>query len=210
MEENNTENHENNVSEEIKTEKKHVCFENHCWKMCLGMVIAAFIGGFLATYFVADQVIERQFKKHVPPVHHPARYERNPFDELDRFDEIYEKNLREFERTFENYKKFDTPSIHMPAMPDLMHDSVKIKTDFDDDEFKVIVGLKPFQNDENKVNYNIRGRKLTVFGDSHINDNGYEEDVSFSQDFILPKNADTANIIKQRRGNKLVISVPLK
>ena len=212
-ENNNTENQEiqeNTVNEEIKEEKKHVCFENHCWKMCLGMVLAAFAGAFLAVYFVSDQIMERQFKKHVPPVPHHVRYERNPFEEMDRFDEIYEKNLRDFEQTFEHFKKFDTPSVHMPVTPNFATDSVKIKTDINDNEFKITIGLKPFQNDENRINYNINGRKLTVYGDSHINDNGYEEDVSFSQDFILPENADIMNIIKKKHGDKLVISVLLK
>ena len=81
---------------------------------------------------------------------------------------------------------------------------------FVDDKFNVIVSLKPFQGDESKVNYNIQGRKLRVFGKSKVTDKDYEHDIEFSQDFILPENADTAKISKVKDGKKLIISVPLK
>ena len=48
MEENN--NLEQNTENQQMTEDK-----KHCWKKCLAMVIAAFLGGFLAVYFVASQ-----------------------------------------------------------------------------------------------------------------------------------------------------------
>ena len=96
------------------------------------------------------------------------------------------------------------------GLPIFMMDSVKIKTEFDDNKFNIIIGLKSFQNDANKINYNVEGRKLTVFGSSQVQDKEYEQDVAFSQDFILPENADTANISKYKDGHKLIISVPIK
>ena len=89
-------------------------------------------------------------------------------------------------------------------------DSVKIKTELENDKYKVIIGLNAFQGDESKINYNVAGRKLTVFGSSKVKEKKYEQDMSFSQDFLLPYNADIANISKKKDGNKLVIEVPLK
>ncbi|MBQ9246417.1 Hsp20 family protein [bacterium] len=213
MDENNNQNENENMNnentqniEEQKAEiNKHVCFENHCWKMCLGMVIAAFLGGFLATYFVADQIAERQIKRYktVQPFN-PDRYERKI---LNDYDKIYEKNLREFERAFEHNKIFDMPSFEMPKF---INDGVNIKTDIDDDEYEIIIGLKPFNDDESKINYNISGKKLTVFGSSESKGKEFEQSISFSQDFILPDNADMMNIKKEKDGHKLKISVPLK
>ncbi len=209
MEENNE---NNNITENTEqaanttTERKNICFENHCWKMCLAMVLAAFFGSFLAVYFVADQITERQAKsqkvyiKEVNPFSHD-RYRKK----INDYDKIYEKNLREFERAFERANRFE-----MPAMPDFLMNTVNVKTELEDDEYKVIVDLKPFENDENKVHYNISGRKLTIFGKSYVKDKGYEENVSFSQDLILPENADKTKIKKEKDGNKLIISVPLK
>ncbi len=96
------------------------------------------------------------------------------------------------------------------GMKDIVLNPIKVKSEIEDNAFKVIVGLKPFQNDENKINYNVTQRKLTVFGNSQVNDKNKQEDISFTQDFILPENADITNISKTKDGSKLVISVPLK
>ena len=233
MEENNSNNEQNNIPEEpVKPEHKHICFENHCWKMCLGMVIAAFLGGFLATYFVTDQIMERQLHKYEPK-HIQLEYpdfseiedmQNQQPDDLKRiFDFVKTKNLRniqDFEEKWEKdfddnfdkelerqYKRIGKKPFEMPRFNS---DGIKIKTNVDDDKYEVIVGLKPFQDDENKINYNINGRKLTVFGSSEIKDKQRSESINFSQDFILPENAETMDIEKKKYGNKLVISVPLK
>lgn len=202
MEENNT-NKENDV---MKEQDKHICFESHCWKKCLAMVCAAFIGGFLAFYFVADQMMHKYYRPHF----NPHQFERKMFDNMDR---MYKQDMKAFEDAFNMRGKFKKmKKLHEAdfAMPVFMMDSVKIKTEFDDGKFNVIVGLKPFQDDENKVNYNVEGRKLTVFGSSEVKDKDFQHDVAFSQDFILPENADTANITKVKDGHKLIISVPVE
>ena len=206
MDENNNLNSENEQKEQEQKTDRHVCFENHCWKMCLAMVIAAFLGGFFATYFVADQIAERHMRKH-SYMPHPFNSERIERKAIQDYDKIYEKNLRDFERVFERDNKFEVPEFNIPS---LWQDGVKIETDYDDDEFEVTVSLKQFNNDESKVNYNVSGRKLTVFGNAETKDKNIEQSVSFSQDFILPDNADTANITKKKDGHKLKISVPLK
>lgn len=178
---------------------------HNCWKKCLAMLIAAFLGGFLAIYFVADQIMERHQFRHF----NPMKYEQKIHKDMEK---MYKQDMKAFDDMFKmphnrNMKKSKLNDFGIPVF---MMDSVKIKTEYDDNKFNIIVCLKPFQGDENKVNYNLEGRKLTVFGSSQIKDKEYEQDISFSQDFILPENADTANITKVKDGNKLVISVPVK
>ena len=203
MDENNNLNNENNENLNNKAQdvNKHICFENHCWKMCLGMVIAAFLGGFLASYFVVDQMAERQYKRFS---YSPFLYENRILNNHDR---IYQKNLKEFEKVFEKDKDDDFSGLSIPG---LLGNTVKIKSGFNDNHFEVTVDLKPFRYDENKVNYNIQRRKITVFGSSDTKNSDYEESISFAQDFILPDNADITNVEKKKIGNNLVISVPLK
>lgn len=204
-------------------EKKHICFEDHCWKKCLAMVIAAFLGGFLACYFAADQMFERMEKRHFEP----HRFEKRMLKDIDRMykqdkrafndafdiEKMYKQDKKAFEDAFnpDRMKKIKHPPMPiMPPMPDFMWEGVKIKSEIDDNMYKVTIGLKPFQDDENKVNYNVNGRKLTVFGSSSVKDKHSENDISFSQDFILPDNADIANISKIKKDHKLIISVPIK
>ncbi len=186
----------NNI--EIKTENKW--WQNDCWKKCLLIAFFAFLGGFLATYFVMDQMIEKQFKRHAN-MFQPKIIERQIFND---FDKIYKKEMKELDRIqkkFENYNNI--------AMPIQMIDSVKIKSEIDDGNYEITVDLKPFNNDESKIKYAINGKKITVYGNSQVKDNYYEEDISFSQDFLLPKNADTTKIKQIKEFNKLIISIPL-
>lgn len=190
---------ENNNNEQ----RNNVCFENHCWKKCLAMIIAAFIGGFLAFYFVADQMMYKYHINHF----NPKKFEKRMFND---FEKSYKQDMKRFDDMLK--KPVNMPKIKYNdfAMPLFIMDAIKIKTEFDNNNFNVIVDSKPFQGDENKVNYNITGRKLTVFGESTVKDKEMEHDISFSQDFILPANADTANIKKIKDGKKIIISVPLK
>ncbi len=193
----------NNINEE-KTNEDHK--ECQCKKTGIAMIIAAFLGGFLAIYFVADQIMERKLNS---ISFTPNRFEQKMFDDMDR---MYRQDMKAFDDMF---KKMPQPKMHElkhkhPMMPMFMTDDVKIKSDFEDNHFNITIGLKPFQDDENKINYNVNGRKLTVFGNSHVKDKGYEEDIAFSQDFILPENSDILNISKIKDGNKLIISVPVK
>ena len=200
MEENN-----NNLENTQNIKHRHICFENHCWKMCLAMVIAAFIGGFLAFYFVADQIMERKYKN---VRFHPKYIEHKIFDD---FEKQYKRDVKSFEDMFEKHHKIHRDMLNNDfGMPVFMMNAVKIKTELDDNNYNIVVGLKPFQGDDNKIQYKINGSKLTVFGESVVKDKNMEQDIAFSQDFILPDNADIDNIKRIKEGKNLVISIPLK
>ena len=188
----------------INNENRHVCFEKHCWKQCLAMVIATFLGGFLAFYFVADQTFKRM---HSCPMFNPQKMEQKMFDDMHR---MYKQDMRAFDKMFKKHHMPRMKELQAMKMPFFMMDSVKIRTEYNDGSFDIIVCLKPFAGDESKVNYNVAGRKLTVFGESQVKEDGYEQDVAFSQDYVLPKNADISNIKKEKDGNRLIISVPIK
>jgi HSP20 family molecular chaperone IbpA len=147
-----------------------------------------------------DNIIERQFRHH-SSMFQPRIIERQIFND---FDKIYKKEMKEFDRIHKNFDNFNNIS-----MPIQFIDSVKIKSEIDDDNYNIIVDLKQFNNDENKIKYHINGKKITVYGNSHINDNNYQENISFSQDFLLPQNADTSKIKMIKELNKLIISIPL-
>ena len=234
MEENkNTENNTENTT--INNQNK-----NHHWQECLGMLIAAFLGGFLAMYFVADQVFDKPHNRGYFPNNRFERQMIKDFEKMyERDQKSFERDIEKFNRDFdknlnsklrkdvkkdldkfkvsENWFKDNKKGINIPKsilnpfeLSDMTMDSVKIRTEIDDDEYKVIIGLKEFNGDESKINYNVSSRKLTVFGNSQVKDKNYEQDISFSQDFLLPKNADISKIKKEKDGNNLVIEIPLK
>ena len=220
----NTDNSSENISaagmENLNNSKK----ARYSWKECFCMMLAAFLGGFLAVYFYK--------------MHHfsPGRFERRMIKD---FNKMYEQNKKAFEHDFDRLNKnfddgfgfkikempddfdfFDdsAPDYKSPLkysenpfkLKDTLMEGVKIKTEIEKDEYKIIVDLKAFQGDESRINYNISGRKLTVFGSSRVKDKRFEQDIAFSQDFLLPYNADTAYIKKKKEGGSLIIEVPLK
>lgn len=201
--------------EENNTHEKNINTDKNCWKKYFGMFCAAFLGGFLAVYFVADQIMDRH---PAPPKFNHYKFEKRMFDDIDKmyrnhhrnFEKMYQNDMNAFKEAFKINKKFEDRIFSEMAMPIPITDTVKIKNYYEDDEFKVVISLKPFQGDDSKINYNVKGRKLTVFGSSKIKEKDYEHDVAFSQDFILPENADIAKVEKQKDGDKLIISVPMR
>lgn len=193
----------NNYTETNQQHYHHDHDHHHCWKKCLLTALASLLGSLLAFYFVADQLTERVFLSRFNPHH----IEKRMMKDMNR---MYKQDMKAFEDSFNFDKKFKHKHHQEFDTPVFMLDSVKIKTDYEDNKFNVIVGLKPFQDDENKIKYNVNGRKLTVFGSNEVKDKDFEHDVAFSQDFILPENADTSNITKVKDGNKVIISVPVK
>lgn len=190
---------ENNNNQENNKYSVHEC---HCWKKSLVIALGAFLGSFLAFYFIADQMAERTL------IHNfnPYKYEKRMIKDIER---MYKQDMKAFDDSFNFDKKFINKHQNF-ITPVFMPDTVKIQTEYDDNKFNVIVGLKEFQNDENKIKYTVKGRKLTVFGNNEVKDKDFEHDISFSQDFVLPENADTTNISKIKDGNKVIISVPVK
>lgn len=203
MEENN-QNEMNEQTEVKKEEKTHICFKDHCWKMCLGMVVAAFLGGFLATYFIADQMAERSFR-----VHHymNPRFEQKMFND---FDKEFRHDMKQFNKMEKRHPMPEFDNIGMDFPQIFIPEPVQIKSSFNNGSLNIEVGLKPFQNDENKVNYKVSGKKLTVYGESKVQDGKNEQDISFSHDFILPNGVDTKNIKKEKVRENLIISIPMK
>ena len=95
------------------------------------------------------------------------------------------------------------------SMVPMFANPIKVKAFYDNDNFKVVVDTKNFSKDDSKVEYKINGRKLTVFGKSEVKDKGYENEVEFSQDIILPEkiNANEAKVTKD--DNNWVLSIPV-
>ncbi len=191
--------------EENCEQKNNEYHYHHNWKKYLAMMLGTFLGGLVAFYFVFDQMAERYYRNHLFMPHNIDRFEKKMFNDM-------EKSYRHEMKHFDDIFKKELPKIDYSdlAVPLFMMDAVKIRTEFEDNNFNVIVDLKPFQGNIDKINYNLTGRKLTVFGSSEVKDKTTQQDISFSQDFLLPSNADKMKIKKYKDGKDLIISVPLK
>lgn len=185
-------------------------------KVCCVVFIAALLGSFFAMYFAADKYFSHRLLPKKMPHREVNEIFVPKFDnrEFDAFEDL-ERRIKKEQNEF-----FNGNSIRPGARQNLKHykadilpfsvSPVKIKTEKDDDKYNIIVSLKPFQNNPDKISYVFSENKITVFGKNEIEKENERTSVSFSQDFILPENADIEGTKRIKDGNKLIISIPVK
>lgn len=218
MEENNSNLTETN-SEETKYHNDKEC---PCCKKMKGMLIAAFIGGFLAMFFVGELSVDRFMNKRYMEMERFIQT-MNARPEMDFRNDFRHNHRNDFRDDFRPHDRFDNPRLDerlfdMPSFeprninttPNFMPNKVKATSEFTDGNYNITVDLNPFQGDENKIKYRVKGRTLNVFGESKIIEGKRGQITGFSHNYTLPQNADTANIKKIKEGNRLIISVPIK
>ena len=200
-------NNQGNQEEVKTTETKSSCMKNDCWKKCLAMTLAAFLGGFLAVYFVADNFYHYKMKN--CRCHKMRRFNNNQIFIDDSFfkPDYAEKQIKNIEneqqKMLKDFEKTPWSMVPMFANP------VKVRAYYDEDKFKVVIDTKNFDKDDSKIEYKINGRKLTVWGKSEVKDKGFESDVSFSQDIILPEKINANEAKVSQDDNNWVLTIPV-
>lgn len=165
------------------------CKEPVCWLKYLVITLAAFAGAFFAVYFIADIKLHEYFTPHLPP----------PSVRVEDLDDI----LREQDRMMQDLMRL-TPNLNP-----FFINPVKLQTFQDNDEYKIILDLKPFGGNENNIKVDVTPTSVKVSGKSQKKDKHNEDEVSFYQSFALPKKADPKGVTKEKNGNRYVITIPI-
>ena len=76
------------------------------------------------------------------------------------------------------------------------------------DAYKIIIDLRPFDNDERNVEVKTQGNTLIINAAGERNSNHREEVLKYSQAFAFPEHIDTDEITKVREGHNYIITVP--
>ena len=84
-----------------------------------------------------------------------------------------------------------------------------IKVEKTPQNYRIVVDLRPFDNDEKNVEVNTNGNSLMVTAVGEYNKHGHNEIVRISQSFSFDDDTDLSKITKIREGNDYVIVVPL-
>ncbi len=165
----------------LEEEKSH-----HPILKFLGIVLATFIGAYLAFYFVVDTTFNRMMN---------PDYQIRKMEKMMRHQE---KRLHKFED-----KMMENP--FEPRMAPMLVNLVK-----ESDEYKVIVNLKPLDNNEKNVNVKLDNNIVTVSGEMEKNERGGERIMNFSQSFYLDEALNIDKMTKERKGDKYIITIPFK
>ena len=158
----------------------------HHWLRITAIVVLTFIVAFLAFYCVMELMLHRM----TDPMYNAKRIE---------------KVMREQERSFQRIEDKMTENPFEPRMRPMLVNLVK-----ESSEYKVIVDLKPLENNEKDVNVNIKDHIITVSGELDKNSITGEKIINFSQSYYLDEELETDKISKERKGDKYIITIPFK
>ena len=155
--------------------------KHHLLKV-IGVIIATFLGAFLAFYFAVDLTLNRMF---------------NP-----------EYQIRKMEKTMNNIQKFDEKMMESPFVPKMSPMLVNLVKE--PNEYKVIVDLKSLGDDEKNVDVKLDNNMVTISGDMQKKELRGEKIMNFSQSFYLDEKLIPNKIIKERKGNKYIVTIPFE
>lgn len=125
----------------------------------------------------------------------------NPFYQTRRMEKVLDKQFRDFDRFEEKYLNNPFEPKMRPMFVNLVKES---------SEYKVIVDLAEFDGDEKAVNVAINGDELTVSGKMDKKIRGNEKIISFTQTYYLDEKLDENKLLKERKGDKYIITIPFK
>lgn len=162
-----------------------------CWVKFALLILALFLGSYLATYFIIDQT------RH--------SYYINPMRENGYMNKYYDEALwdKDFKRDFDEINSKMTPSRH----PFKRQQIVEIfKTN---DAIKLVIDLKPFGNKIENVKVNIEDNKISVQGQNDKKLVEGEKEFFYSQTFTINDKINKDEVTKKKIGHKYIITIPL-
>lgn len=149
----------------------------------IGLLV--FLGAFLAFYVVSDW----HFKRMYDPVYQMRRMDNAIMKRERNFEKMQRKAFKHEQKLAKTTSQF----VHVEKNADA---------------YKIIIDLRPFDNNEKNVEIRTQGNTLIINAAGERNAHNHEEVLKFSQAFAFPEHIDTDEITKVREGNNYIITVP--
>ncbi len=149
--------------------------------------ILVFLGAFAAFYVVTDW----HFKRMLDPAVQMRKMEKMMMHDQRKMDHIIRREAMKdfrFEKKAENF----------------------IRVEKNPDNYKIIIDLRPFDNDEKNVEVTANGNVLTVTAAGESKKHGHEMITKVSQNFMFDEDVDLSKINKIREGKDYIIFVPIE
>lgn len=154
------------------------------WLKTFAIIMAVFIGSFLAFYFIADMRMARLM---------------SPEYQMRKMEKLIKQEQRDIRRMEEGFG--ENPFV--PKMAPMLVNLVK-----EPGEYKVIVDLKPIGGSEKNINVKLSDNVITVSGEIEKQARQREEIIDFSQSYYLDEKINADKMTKERKGNKYIITIP--
>ena len=156
------------------------------WLKVIGIILATLVGAFLAFYVVADLTFTRM----TSPAYHMKKME---------------KLMKKEQKRFERMEKHMGANPFEPKLAPMLVSLTK-----EPEEYKIIVDLRPLDNNENNVNVKLEGNVVTVSGEVEKKEEHREDIMSFSQSYYLDEKIEADKMTKERKGDNYIITIPFE
>ncbi len=160
--------------------------------------LLVFLGAFLAFYVVSDW----HFKRMMDPSFYMRRMDKAVMQREKNFDKMERRALKQQEWMDRKATKMQQKMVH--------NASQFINIEKTDDAYRIIVDLRPFDNDEKNVEVKTDGNTIIINAAGEKNTRRKQEIMKYSQVFAFAEKIDTANISKIREGDNYIITVPFE
>ena len=159
--------------------------------------LLVFLGAFAAFYVVTDW----HFKRMMDPVSQMRRIDKAIMQREKSFDKMERRALKAQERydrkafnAQERMERTVSGFVHVEKTPDC---------------YKIVIILRPFDNDETNVEVKTDGNTVVINAAGEKNKHNKKEIIRFSQAFNFGEDIDTDNITKIRQRDDYIINVPI-
>lgn len=149
--------------------------------------LLVFFGAFAAFYVVTDW----HFKRMLDPAVQMRKVERMMMHDQRRADKMMNRQIQKdmaVERGIQRY----------------------IKVERNSQNYKIVIDLKPFDNNEKNIEVTTEGNSLTINAAGENKKHGHNEIVRLSQTFSFDEDVDLEKINKIREGNEYIIVIPIE
>lgn len=176
-----------NKSEECKitSEEKMMCRKHPVMK-CIFCGLMVFLGAFCAFYVVTDWHFKTIMKmKH--GLHCEKQMEKAAIKDMKDFENFLGKESKKFKKAGN--------IIHIQNAGN---------------EYRIIIDLRAFDNNENNVHVTTNGHILSVAGRTVRKSQNDEQISEFRQNYLFGGNVQLEKLTKETFGNYYVVTIPIK
>ena len=159
--------------------------------------LLVFLGAFAAFYVVSDW----HFKRMLDPVSQMKRMDRAFMQRERNFDKMERRALKQ-----QNW--MDKKALKMQEQMN-RNAAQFIHVEKDADAYRIIIDLRPFDNDEKNVEIKTQGNTLLINAAGERSTHRKTEIVKYSQMLSFGEDAELNEMTKVREGDKYIITIPV-
>lgn len=164
------------------------CFMCHHPVLKLILIsLLVFFGAFAAFYVVTDW----HYKRMLDPAVQMRKVEKMMMHDQRQMDKMINRQFKKDAAMERGIKHF----VRVEQTPE---------------NYKIIIDLKPFDDNEKNVEVTTSGNSLTINAAGEREKHGHNEIIRLSQTFSFDEDVDLSKINKIREGNQYIIVIPVE